>query len=141
MKMKHKQTGEIMEVVGYVLHTSKKGLMYRCLCDARLHPERAGRTFSENTVEVEVPFNSLKPLVSPDWNEVEGLYPPGEFERIRKAKEREFEVIVKNSANQIFSQELTRCMGNGMTEEDAVAAATKKRDEFLRSKMPNSELI
>ena len=47
MKMKHKQTGEIMEVVGYVLHTSKKGLMYRCLCDERLHPEQAGRTIKK----------------------------------------------------------------------------------------------
>lgn len=134
MKMKHNQTNEIFEVIGYC-QKPQGGIKAICLADARLHPERKGRGINEATVQMEVPSHCLIPIETPNWEEVEKLYSPCVFERIRKAKVEEYTKSIKSTAIGIYQQELHKLIQDGVAEDMAEVLARKKEAEFIEGKL------
>lgn len=135
MKMRHKETKEIVVVVGLCLKPDK-GYYAKCLCDARLHPERAHKNqVMSGTVECEFPFKCLKPVVAPDWDEIKELYGEGEYESIISKKWEEHTRNVQNTGNSIYNQERAKLIEDGMDEETAEYLANQKRRDFMLSRL------
>lgn len=132
MKMKHRDTGEIVFVIGYVAKPTK-GVFARCLCDARLHPDRKGRGHGEDTVEMEIAAHMLGPIEMPDWKEIEALYPPTQFEQILKKKHEEHVRNVNNNAQSVYVKERAELLKDGILEDEAERLATAKKESYIES--------
>lgn len=132
MKMKHRDTGEIVFVIGYIAKPTK-GVFARCLCDARLHPDRKGRGYGEGTVEMEIAAHMLGPIEMPDWKEIEALYPPTQFEQILKKKHEEHVRNVNNNAQSVYVKERAELLKDGIPEDEAERLATAKKEAYIES--------
>jgi len=133
MLFEHKQTGEIVEVVGYA-YRSGKAAMAICLCDARLHFGRAPDAVEKGTVQVEYPSKILRPLKAPDWNEVGKLYPDG-FEAFETKRRDEFVKDATRDAECVKKQEVALLRKDGIVGEEAELIASKKSDEYLAKRL------
>lgn len=138
MKMKHRETGEIVFVIGYVAR--HKGTFARCLCDARLHPGRKVRSCGEGTVEMEIAIQNLVAVDIPNWAEIETQYPPNCFEKIRSGRMEEHINAVKASANSQYEKELAKLKGEGMPDDVAERLASEKKEAYIKSRLePKTE--
>ena len=137
MTMKHRDTGEIVFVMGFFTKPTK-GTYARCLCDARLHPERKGQRY-EGSVEMEIAAHNLVPVELPRWNEIETLYPKGRFEQIRQRKLEEHRRNVECNAVAIYNQELSRLRKDGIPDDLAENMAARKREDFLSSRVAGTD--
>lgn len=134
MKMKHRGTGEIVFVIGYVAKPTK-GVFARCLCDARLHPDRKGRGFGEDTVEMEIAAHMLGPVEMPNWKEIEALYPPTQFQQILKRKQEENIRNVNNNAHSVFVNVKSELIKNGMPADIAEKKAKEQMEKYIESRL------
>lgn len=134
MKMKHRNTGEIVVVIGYVAKPTK-GLFARCLCDARLHPDRQGRGFGEDTVEMEIAAHNLVTIERPNWSEIEALYPPSQFQQILKKKQEEHVRNVNQNAQSVFMKEKAEFLKNGLSEDLAESKAKEQMEKYIASRL------
>jgi len=133
MLFEHKQTGEIVEVVGYA-YRSGKAVQAICLCDARLHFGRHPDAIEKGTVQVEYPAKQLRPLKAPNWDEIGELYIDG-FEAFRKARHDEFVKSATHDADCVMKQELALLRKDGIEGEKAELIASKKREEYLAKRL------
>ena len=131
MTMKHRDTGELVFVIGFFMKPTK-GTYARCLCDARLHPERWGQRY-EGSIEMEIAAHNLVPVELPKWNEIERLYPKGRFEQILKKKHEEHVRNVNNNAQSVYVKERAELLKDGILEDEAERLATAKKESYIES--------
>ncbi len=138
MKMKHRDTGEIVFLIGYVVKPTK-GVYARCLCDARLHPDRKGRGHGDDTVEMEIAAHMLRPVEKPDWNEIEALYPPTQFKQILRKRQEDHVRNINSNAYSVYMKERAELVREGVSEDEAERMANEKKDAYVKSRLESVE--
>ena len=136
MKMKHKETGEIVIVIGYIAPDKNCRKTHAiCLCDARLHPGENGRkTPKDGTIEIEFPAKKLEPLELPNWDEVRQFYSDGEYEELLRSREDRFKKWLETAANSVEKQEMANLRKSGIADEAIITElAAKKKEAYIKS--------
>ena len=133
MLFEHIHTGEIVEVIG--LYAMQNGtLRAKCLCDARLHPENE-HNVSPTTVAMTIGYQCLRPIETPNWDEVKQNYSDDKYSELLESRRSSFRTNVNNSSKKIYSTEFKNCIDNGMPEDAAKIIAESKQKEYVEKRL------
>lgn len=129
----HKDTGEIVEVVGIFTRPNGTRMAY-CLCDARLHFGK-GREVAVGTVAADYPMEVMTPLNPPDWDAVKEQYPDGTWDAVLENKKRNLETSLRAPSMAVYKKTYEELRDNGVPQDLSLEKAEDARRNFLEERL------